>query len=208
MADFPDTFSEELISLSSLNLGQAGLEAFQKLSEADYEVKCGLTEEYAAKITAMTQEPSIRLNCPKDSSERFTDLEATKKWLQKKRGSFLLLKKEDDGSLSLAGYGWAGNGTSDKVPQGQTTFAVRVSENHQGKGLAAPFSWLIIAGSAVIYGARDFWLETWQSNGGAVHTYHKLGFEDVAEEAGERVTPDGQLADTRLYMSLPNELLP
>jgi ribosomal protein S18 acetylase RimI-like enzyme len=52
------------------------------------------------------------------------------------------------------------------------------------------------------------WLETWASDGAAVHIYHKLGFEDVDSQVDQRPTAGGQtVADTRLYMSLPNELL-
>ncbi len=85
---------------------------------------------------------------------------------------------------------------------------MRVGEASQGQGLATPFSRLILAGSATLYGSQDMWLETWASDGAAVHIYHKLGFEDVDSQVDQRPTAGGQtVADTRLYMSLPNELL-
>ena len=209
MMDFPDKFEETTHSLPAEGLGQAGDEAVQKLAERGYEVRVGLTPEYADQILAMSQEPSIREFCPKDSGERFTDRAAAERWLAKQRAAFLLFKKEDDGDLSLAGYGWTGAGSSTHAPGGKITFAVRIGEAGQGQGLAAPFSWLIVAGSAVLYGARDFWLETWGSNGGAVHIYHKIGFETVAEEPDQRLVPSGdRVPDTRVYMSLANELLP
>jgi ribosomal protein S18 acetylase RimI-like enzyme len=122
---------------------------------------------------------------------------------------FLLLEKSADGQLELAGYGWAGAETSAEVPGGQTTFAVRIGQKHQGKGLATPFCQLIVDGAASLYDSRDFWLETWGSNGGAVHVYHKLGFETVAEKAAERPTVDGsKVNDVRVTMKLANELLP
>jgi ribosomal protein S18 acetylase RimI-like enzyme len=209
MSDFPDKFEETVRSLPVAGLGQAGEEAVQKLAERGYEVKVGLTPEYADQILTMSHEPSILEFCPKDSSERFTDRAAAERWLAKKRAAFLLFKKEDSGALSLAGYAWTGAGSSSHAPGGEVTFAVRIGEAGQGQGLAAPFSWLTVAGSAALYGARDFWLETWASNGGAVHIYHKIGFETVAEEPDKRLVPSGdKVPDTRVYMSLPNELLP
>ncbi|HEY5152459.1 MAG TPA: hypothetical protein VII55_00635 [Candidatus Saccharimonadales bacterium] len=210
MINFPDSFDSTTRQLPLDNLGQSGAVAAQKLADSGYEVRMGLTPELADRITVMSQEPAIREFCPRDSGERFTDRAAAEKWLAKKRAVFLLFKKEADGSLILAGYGWSGAASSSHVPSGAATFAVRIGEAGQGHGLAAPFSWLIVAASAVIYEAADFWLETWASNGAAVHVYHKIGFETAAEQADERPTTLGseKIPDTRVYMSLTNDLLP
>lgn len=205
MTDFPDQFDQDTPPLPK-ELGPAGAEAVQKLAERGYEVRFGLTPEIADSIAVMARQPGIREYCPKDCSQRFKDRAAMEHWLQKGRAMFVLIKKE--GSC-LAGYGWAGPGSSQHVPGGENTFAVRIGEAGQGQGLAAPFSWLIIAATNVLFGAKDFWLETWASNGGAVHIYHKIGFETVNEQADERPTKDDQtIADTRVYMTLPNDLLP
>lgn len=207
MTDFPDKFDENIRLLPD-DLGEAGAEAVQKLAERGYEVQIGLTPELADQISTMSEEPSIREFCPKDCSQRFKDRTATENWLKKKRAVFMLLKR-DGGKLSLAGYGWAGPGSSRHAPGGEHTFAVRIGEAGQGQGLAAPFSWLIVAASAVLFGAKEFWLETWASNGGAVHIYHKIGFKTIDEQPDKRPANDGQtIADTRVYMSLPNDLLP
>lgn len=208
MTDFPDKFDETTQPLPD-DLGQAGNEAARQLAERGYEVRAGLTTELAGQILTMSQEPSIREYCPKDSGERFADLESTKRWLSKGRAMFLLLERSDGGKLDLAGYGWSGAASSRHVPDGEITFALRVGEAGQGQGLATPFSQLILSSTAILYGAKNIWLETWASNGGAVHIYHKLGFTDVDKQPDRRLLPDGGTADdTRLYMSLPNELLP
>lgn len=179
--------------------------SIDELKSRGYEVQYGLTMDMADEIMKMTQEPAIREYCPKDSSERFKDQIATKSWLQKGRATFLLLNN----SSELVGYGWAGSGTSSHVPGGETTFAIRIGEKGQGQGLATPFSKAIVFGSAELFDSKDFWLETWQSNGGAVHVYHKVGFEDVDQQLDQRPTSyGGTVSDTRLYMSLPNEKLP
>ncbi|MEK7059410.1 MAG: GNAT family N-acetyltransferase [Patescibacteria group bacterium] len=194
--------------LSFDNLGEAGQQAFQKLADRGYEVRVGLTSELADQIEAMAREPSIREFCPNDCGGRFADRASTELWLSKRRATFLLVNKSDSDDLRLVGYGWVGLGSNDHIRGGETTFAIRIGEAGQGQGLATPFAQLIVSAAAAIYGAKNMWLETWQSNGGAVHVYHKIGFEDVAEEPAERADSTGQkIPDTRLYMSLPNERL-
>ena len=209
MSNFPSDFEDRTVPLTADAVGEAGAAAIAKLAESGLEVHTGLTEELAEQIIQMAREPGIREYCPNDCGKRFKDMAAVGGWLAKKRGTFILLKRSDDGDLTLAGYGWAGDGTSEYVPGGETTFAIRIGEAGQGQGLASPFSWLIVAGAAKLYDAGNFWLETWASNGAAVHTYHKIGFKDVAEAAAQRPTGSGGLVDdTRLYMSLDNQFLP
>ncbi|MDP9131121.1 MAG: GNAT family N-acetyltransferase [Candidatus Binatota bacterium] len=206
--NFPDTFSETTTPLPADQLGEAGAEAAQKLAGRGYEVHVGLTPEFADAISAMALEPSIREYCPKDCGQRFADRASTESWLAKGRSMFLLLRREGD-RLSLAGYGWVGAGSNPRVPGGETTFAIRIGETGQGQGLATPFAWLIVAGAAALYGAKKMWLETWAVNAGAVHVYHKIGFETVTEEPDQRFLPSGEkVADVRVYMSLPDSLLP
>jgi ribosomal protein S18 acetylase RimI-like enzyme len=209
MSNFPDDFSAAARPIRAANLDEAGAAAIAKLAESGFEVRAGLTPELAEQIIQMALEPGIREYCPNDSGQRFKNIAATKDWLAKKRGTFVLLKPGENDELVLAGYGWAGDGASEHVPGGETTFSIRIGEAGQGQGLASSFAWLIVAASAELYGARDFWLETWASNGGAVHTYHKIGFKDVAQQNAQRPTNSGgQIDDTRLYMSLDNERLP
>jgi ribosomal protein S18 acetylase RimI-like enzyme len=209
VSDFPTGFSNSTKPLEADKLDEKGRGAARRLAAQGYEVHLGLTPDFAGAIAAMALEPAIREYCPKDATERFTDQAATEHWLSKRRAVFLLLKRDDKDVLHLVGYGWAGPGTSVQVPEGQTTFALRVGEAGQGQGLAEPFSWLIVAATAILYGARNFWLETWASNGAAVHVYHKLDFETVSEVPSERPTANGQkVADTRVYMDLSDQLLP
>jgi len=66
----------------------------------------------------------------------------------------------------------------------------------------------MLQGSHALYGAHNLWLETWASNGAAVHVYHKIGFTDVYSKPAERQSPEaGSIDDTRLIMTLPNEAL-
>ena len=203
MMPFSDSLSTATQALLADRLGEAGAQAIEQLAAKGYEVRSGLTPEFVAAIAKMAQEPNIREYCPRDSAERFADLESTKQWLSKGRTVFLLVKRADNDNLSLAGYGWAGAATSEQVPGGQSTFALRIGEAGHGQGLATPFAQLIVLAAAQLYGAKDMWLETWASNGAAVHIYQKLGAVQVAEKPDQRHTADGgTVADSRLYMTL------
>lgn len=189
-------------------LGPQGKTAYHQLADKGYEVVVGLTPELADAIEQIAQEPSLKEYVPKDLTERFTDRQAVEKWLSKGRATFLLVRRDQGDGLVLVGYGWIGARTSDHVPGAESTFAIRVGEAGQGQGLATPFARLIISGAAILYDTQKLWLDTWESNAGAVHVYHKIGAVDVDNEVAERPTANGQdVPDNRIYMSLPDELL-
>ena len=201
---FADGLDTDTHALPADRLGQVGTQAVEGLAAKGYEVHYGLTPEFANAIIAMAREPSIREYCPRDSGERFVDLASTEHWLSKGRTMFLLLKRTDSGDLQLPGYGWAGEATTEQVPGGQSTFALRVGEAGQGQGLATLFAQTIVSAATALFGAKNMWLETWASNGAAVHIYQKLGAIQIAEKPDQRPLPNGEtVADTRLYMTLP-----
>lgn len=201
MMPFPDHYDTALQPLPE-QMSEAGKQAVESLKSKGYEVQTGLTPEYADAIAAMSREPSIKEYCPKDCSERFASRETTAAWLSKKRATYLLLQVVDSGHKQLAGYGWVGTKQTTLIPGGETTFSLRVGENHQGKGLATPFAAAMLAAARATYGAPHMWLETWASNAGAVHIYEKLGFTIVTEKPDERPSVSGQMVtDSRLYMT-------
>jgi ribosomal protein S18 acetylase RimI-like enzyme len=205
MNNFPVTIVDNTTPLDESMLKESDQDLIGLLSGKGYEVHSGLDFKYAEDISKMCLQQSIREYCPNDSLRRFINIDSTKAWIAKGRAVYLLIKKED---ASLAGYGWSGTEVSDHVLGGQVTFALRVGEGAQGQGLATPFSRLIISATARMFEAQNFWLETWSSDGAAVHIYHKLGFSDVDQLEDNRPTADGQtVPDTRLYMSLPNDVL-
>lgn len=201
MSGFPVSFTDNSIEVDSAKLDVGGQQALAVLHDKGYKVLVGLTSEYAEAIKQMSLEPSIQAYCPNDKSKRFTDEAAAQAWLTKGRCVFLLVGNQGD--EKLAGYGWSGYEHNEHIPDGKTTFALRVGEASQGQGLASPYAQVILSATKALYDADKFWLETWASNGGAVHVYHKLGFEQVDEVASERPLPDGTTApDSRLYMTL------
>jgi phosphoglucosamine mutase len=200
---FPNTYDTDLQPMLAGRMSEAGKQAIGSLEGKGYEVHTGLTPDYADAIAAMANEPSIKEYCPNDSGSRFKNRETTAEWLSKKRATYLLLQKSENGEpLRLAGYGWVGAKHSSQVTGGETTFSLRIGEDHQGKGLASPFAVCMLSAAAATYDTPHMWLETWASNGGAVHIYHKIGFITVAEKPDARPTLGGQtVADTRLFMA-------
>lgn len=207
MIDLPIDFSDQTFKLTKEGLDDESIESLSLFESKGYEVHYGLSKDLADQISKMSLEPAIKEYCLKDWSKRFIDRESTKAWLGKHRAAFLLVKRENE-NLILVGYGWTGTSTSPEIPNSENTFAIRIGEIGRGQGLATPFARLIVQGSSKIYGVKNIWLETWQSNAGAVHVYHKIGFKDVKTTDSFRVRPDNsEVPDTRIYMTFPNELL-
>lgn len=177
--------------------------AIEDLDRRGFSVRHGLTPAMVDQIAAMAKEEHIREYCPRDcTDERFATLVSTRAWLARGHAVFLLVKKDDNQPV---GYGWSGPKTSEEVPGGETTFAIRIAEAGLGQKLSWPFSQVILGATIKLYGAKSLWLETWESNQGAHRIYEKLGFKPVAKKPGSRPTADGGRAeDVRLFMSLPD----
>ena len=202
--NLPTSFSDLFELGSDPGLSDDGRKSLEFLNMHGYAIKIGANVSIQQQISTLSSEPAIREYCPNDTQQRFGTIDKFEKWLSK--GRVLVTVWQDE---KIVGYGWAGNGTSSRVASGENTFAIRLGSAASGKGLATHFARLIVEASNILFGLKDIWLETWQSNGGAVHIYHKIGFIDVAEEKSSRKKADGsEVDDVRLYMSLPNENLP
>ncbi|MFZ1248820.1 MAG: GNAT family N-acetyltransferase [Candidatus Saccharimonadales bacterium] len=198
MKPFPTEYVPSVATLQSDELSDAGKRAFETLAARGYAVTLGLTKAAAAKIQEIARQDSIREYCPNDVGSRFRDEAGTTTWLGKGRAVFLLV---ESATGEIAGYAWGGAAQTSHIPGGETTVALRLSEKHQGKGLATPYLAVAVDATQQLYGAKNLWLETWASNTGAVHIYEKIGFTQVASEPSTRPTINGTLTpDTRLYM--------
>lgn len=204
MSKYPTELYPTLLDIPVATLSNDANQSFSTLAEKGYIIKEGLTKEIIEQLQNIITEDSIREYCPKDQSERFTNVQIAENWMQKGRAFYVLLHAENNSSIiTIAGYGWIGEKQTSLVPGGETTFSLRISEQHQGNGLAGPFSACMLSAAQEKYGAKKLWLETWASNRGAVHIYHKLGFHNVAEKEDQRpslVAP--QINDTRIYMDI------
>lgn len=198
MRDFPTTFATETRYMGSTDMNQAGQSSLSKLFDKGYHIQIGILERDVSQLQALSRQTSILKYCPKDCTERFKDTPTTQKWLTKKRLVFLLKERATD---DVAGIAWTGPGTSPNILGGTLTGGIRISEKHQGKGLAAPFLQAELEYTKQFFSDDLLWFECWQSNAGAAHIYQKIGFKIVGTEPGQRVTPSGDYEpDTRVYM--------
>jgi len=208
MKPYPNQLSEKPSQLDAKILNTEDQGVYQSLTSRGLKVYAGLDENFVSQLSQLSQEEAIREYCPNDYNVRFKDLDGAKTWISKGRQAYTLVKENEQNELVVLGYGWAGLEENENAPGGKTTFALRLGVAAAGQGLATPFCRLIIAASHAQFGSLDFWLETWESNAAAVHIYSKLGFSEVNRIKGERLTTSGTtIEDTRLYMTLPNELL-
>jgi hypothetical protein len=229
--NFPTTFSDRYLELTPDELDKyavfdqgpaTGLRhnaelALATLAHKEIIVVSGLVEADVPQITAIAGQTGVREFCPKDMGKRFPDAETiASDWLPKGRGAFLALDAANDGRI--VGYGWTGPELCDELPDCETTFAVRLCEEVAGRGLGAPFTTLIVAGSMALHGAEKIGLETWGSNAAAVRSYVNAGAQLVRTRDSERETQNPDQADridgkgrmlrrdTRLYMQFPQTM--
>lgn len=200
MSNYPVRFTNTPQRLSAAQLSEVGQSALADLAAKGYYIQLGLTRSNVTALQTLSLQPSIREYCPNDCTKRFHDEATTADWLGKGRAAILLVQADTG---EIAGYGWVGDGTSEHVPGGTETFAIRLSEAHQGKGLATPYNQVIVDVARQLYGSEHMWGEAWQSNAAAVHIYQKIGFVIIGSEPTTRPTAaGGTTQDTRLYMIL------
>lgn len=204
MKDLPNSLVDNPAELSSFDLEATAQAAVEDLDARGFKVLVGLNEAYAEQIMSLCHEDAILEYCPNDAGSRFTDLAAAKTWVAKQRAIFLLVEKD---SGKLAGYGWVGEeDNNQEVKDGKTTWAIRISQNYQGQGLATPYAKAIVFGGRSIYGLDHIWLASWASNPAAIHVYGKLGFVEAVQVSTDRKDLQGETVhDSRIYMYLPED---
>jgi RimJ/RimL family protein N-acetyltransferase len=205
MRTIPTTFTEQLHSLPLNTMNNDGFAAMQELRAKGFTVALGLRQADVESLNGLANQTAIREYCPNDLSRRFGDEAMVQKWLEKGRLTFQLRKI---GEASLSGIVWTGPEKCVDLPDCDSTFAIRLSEEVAGQGLAAPLTIAALSGSVAL-GVKKIGLETWQSNIGAVKTYEKAGAKHIATRKGRRPTlaPEGEIDDVRLFMQFPHTFI-
>jgi hypothetical protein len=214
--------------------GSLAVNSRAALREKGFDVWVGFDEIDLPNIRRIAGQTAVRNYCWKDETDsRFGSPEAAAKWVKKGdeqlreygRAMFLLTNRYVEGEQRLAGYGWAGP-EQPAPPEGAaledaellmrdlqgrtTTFAIRISEQYMGQGLAIPFTKTILAASKILYGGHRFWLETWGSNHAGPFVYGKSGWQrKLIEIPGKRrLGYDGEeVDDIRTYYTFPDDEL-
>jgi len=215
MAKFPNGFGEHHIRLMADDaFDQVSNEALLQLEEAGFEPWAGIMREDMPAITAIAGQESVREFCPRDITERWGSEAMAEEQLAKNGGrAVFILRQTVTGNIAVYGWTRLEKKPPKKLPDCPTTFAVRLISEFGGRGLAAPFSRAIIAGSVALYGAKGIGLETWDSNVRAVKAYKRSEDIHVPSKPSQRTTlqpmpaeAKGMIADTRLFMKWPHTL--
>ncbi len=209
----PIGFSKQIEAVDPTHLSDTGAEAVGTLQGKGFGVYLGITLKDVDALNAISNQKGVQEFCYKDcrtdEKGRFGNRECIERWLAKRRVALPLRRS---GDLSLVGNGWTGlEAPPEDVPElagCKTTFAIRLSEEVGGQGLAVPYTIAMTEVSASLYGLRGFWLETWGSNVGAWKSYEKAGWRQVAEYSGARQTADEFIFDdVRRFYILPDSSL-
>lgn len=205
MTAFPTTLSSEPIILNpSMYSDRKGY--LRTLNERGFGIQLLMTPQDVLGIQALARQASIKRYCFRDPTDRrfgatLGDIAPAERWMQKGRLPFLLKKLGHVGNF--AGYGWSGPETCEDFPlDGDTTCAVRLNEEYQGQGLAAPFLGIVTDYTMEAYGSK-MWIEAWQSNLPGVHMDKKVGYVIRGSKPGLRPIEDGTEEDVRLFMDFP-----
>lgn len=199
MTSWSHGLSESPQSIEKMfNISDSGKQSLIQLRQKGFVILCGLSPTDIPTLRSIAQQPSIMRYCPRDFSERFSNTSTAIAWLSKGRSFFAL---RDQTNNRIAGYGWSGPGSTEYAPKASITVALRISERYQGQGLASLFFTVIVDAIRVAFPNESIWLETWQSNAGAVHIYEKNGFSIIKSLPSMRPQSSGaDASDTRLFM--------
>ena len=144
----------------------------------------GWDQTLAAQLVEASREPGILKHTPRDSSERFRNIDSANEWYDqdKNRIIYALAKTSE-----LAGIIWFSNKSTLGI-EADYTFAIRMYEIARGKGLSEIFARTAISDFEHKSGySGDIWLETDADNMAAMHLYDKLGYKTSLQADG-RVT--------------------
>ena len=163
--------------------------AAKTLDERGYPLYRGWGDDVAQQLVELSQQSHILQYTPNDHGRRFASEQSAHDWYHAHERAVYTL-----GEHAIDGIIWFGESRSD-IADGDYTFAIRMYEGAQGKGLARGF----------MQGAhQDFreqldydgaiWLETDIDNVAARALYAKAGYQEV-RTVDERVVMEQKSAE-------------
>lgn len=160
----------------------ARLSNFEILTWQEPEIGCW-TQTLRQIIEKSKQERLLR-TVPKDSTSRFKDLDTYKIW----SSTGILFFALTDYSGDVGGLIWFAKKPNPAVPQADTTFAIRMYDGYEGRGLAKPFmSVAHFMLPRLMDAGPDVWLETDTANDPARGLYKSFGYEEIGITDAGRV---------------------
>jgi GNAT superfamily N-acetyltransferase len=145
----------------------------------------GINSFYIRLLIEKSREPLMLKHVPHDSEKRFANPESYLEWQRPDRHMFLLRK---NGGGDLAGVVWFVPHRNELLEQQEIsanyTFAIRIYDGYNGKGLAKPLMEVAHQKLFDIEGNNisGVWLDTDVDNTVARNLYNEFGYQEVAND--------------------------
>ncbi|HEX5456070.1 MAG TPA: GNAT family N-acetyltransferase [Candidatus Saccharimonadales bacterium] len=146
-------------------------------------------EEYIVQIITKSRQPHVmKFEGHEDAEGRFKNIDAYRKWAEKERIVYLLIRKRNKVEVDVGGIVWFGRRENKLIdPRYDLTFGIRLYEGCVGKGLAVPFMKATHDDLKRFYPNRAIWLDFAEDNIAARKAYSKFGYIDLTEADGRVV---------------------
>lgn len=148
------------------------------------EPNMGCSTHILMQIIEKSNQERMLKTVPRDSSERLKNPEAYKSWASKGILFFALT----DYSSNVGGLIWFERRENPLAPDAETTFAIRIYDGYEGRGLAKPF--MNVAHfmlPKLMDVSPNVWLETDVDNDPARGLYKSFGYEEIGITDAGRV---------------------
>jgi|GEM_PF-130739 uncharacterized cofD-like protein len=162
----------------------ADIEHQQEYQQSEFLILRGLSAALRQQLQDKSTQTHIRLWTPRDADERFVSEEAIR---QREAGGdvFYPLITPSSGISELAGIVWVKHKNLTPHSRFDTTFAIRLYERYEGRGLATGFLQSCLRDYSYLHpSSQHFWLEVQAGNQRAKELYTKLGFHSVPPLTG------------------------
>jgi len=136
------------------------------------------------QIICKSKQERLQKTVPKDSTVRFKNLNTYKSWASTGVLFFALANHSGD----VGGLIWFEKKQNPIIPEAETTFAIRMYDGYEGRGLAKPFmSVAHFMLPKLMDVNQHIWLETDADNTPARGLYTSFGYEQIGITDAGRV---------------------
>ena len=159
----------------------------QPLNDASYAVHRGWSDDFEQQLVELSMQSHILKDTPHDASRRFSSTEMARQWYKDHERTVYTLAHcaIDESAPQINGLIWFGKSQRDDL-DAEYTFAIRMYQGAQGKGLAKPFMKAAHEDFRNNY-TGAIWLETSTDNLAARALYRKVNYSETNID-GTRIT--------------------
>lgn len=140
-----------------------------------------LPERYIKQLVKNSLQPHVlKFEGHEDAKGRFKDVASYRKWAEKDRVVYLLLRGDEVGGII-----WFGEKNNEHIgAEYNLTFGIRLYEGFVGKGLSKPFMQATHKDAQRFFPEHTLWLDYDEENIVAGKAYASFGYEELARADG------------------------